>query len=164
MQCSTTLKRQTIKLLKLTLVWSLSQGLVIRRTTGLESPNLSRDLSPKIEGPLLAGYLDICTHFKPTETFQYAHFSSCSLHRVRKGLIKGEALRLLRTSSSAKFFHENIYIFKSCWKFSRSSLKYTVAHKGHLDIFHFHLIICDLTYSRSKLINSNTNLYLSIST
>ena len=37
-----------------------------------------------------------------------------------------------------------------------------VAHKGHLNIFHFHLIICDLTYSRSKLINSNTNLYLSI--
>ena len=33
----------------------------------------------------------------------------------------------------------------------------TVAHKGHLDIFHFHLIICHLTYSRSKLINSNTN-------
>ena len=32
-----------------------------------------------------------------------------------------------------------------------------MAHKGHLDIFHFHLIICDLTYSRSKLINSNTN-------
>ena len=38
------LKRQTIKLLKLTLlitlVWSLSQGLVIRRTTGLKSANL----------------------------------------------------------------------------------------------------------------------------
>ena len=41
---------------------------------------------------------------------------------------------------------------------------FTVAHKGYLDIFHSHLIICDLTYSRSKLINSNTNLYLSIST
>ena len=37
-----------------------------------------------------------------------------------------------------------------------------VAHKGHLDIFHFHLIICDLTYSRSKLINSNPNLYLDL--
>ena len=38
------LKRQTIKLLKLTLlitlVWSLSQGQGIRRTTGLESANL----------------------------------------------------------------------------------------------------------------------------
>ena len=26
--------------------------------------------------------------------------------------------------------------------------KYMVAYKGHLDTFHFHLIICDLTYSK----------------
>ena len=58
------------------------------------------------------GILDICTHFKSTETFQYPHFSSCNPHRVRKGLIKGEALRLLRTDSSAKSFHGNIYNFK----------------------------------------------------
>ena len=56
--------------------------------------------------------LDIRTHFKPTETFQYTHFSSCNPHGVRKGLIKGEALRLLRTNSSAKSFYENIYNFK----------------------------------------------------
>ena len=43
------------------------------------------------------GILDIRTHFKPTETFKYTHFSSCNPHRARKGLIKGEALRLLRT-------------------------------------------------------------------
>ena len=54
------------------------------------------------------GILDIRTHFKPTETFQYTHFSSCNPHGVRKGLIKGEALRLLRTNSSAKSFYENI--------------------------------------------------------
>ena len=47
------------------------------------------------------GILDIRTHFKPTETFQYTHFSSCNPHGVRKGLIKGEALRLPRTNSSA---------------------------------------------------------------
>ena len=52
--------------------------------------------------------LDIRTHFKPTETFQYTHFSPCNPHGVRKGLIKGEALRLLRTNSSAKSFYENI--------------------------------------------------------
>ena len=51
------------------------------------------------------GILDIRTHFKPTETFQYTHFS-------HKGLIKGKALRLLRTNSSAKSFYENIYNFK----------------------------------------------------
>ncbi|XP_073237462.1 uncharacterized protein [Porites lutea] len=58
------------------------------------------------------GMLDIRTHFKPTETFQYTHFSSCNPHGVRKGLIKGEALRLLRTNSSAKSFYANIYNFK----------------------------------------------------
>ncbi|CAH3042496.1 unnamed protein product [Porites lobata] len=51
------------------------------------------------------GILDIRIHFKPTETFQYTHFS-------HKGLIKGKALRLLRTISSAKSFYENIYNFK----------------------------------------------------
>ena len=50
--------------------------------------------------------------FKPTETFQYTYFSSCNPHGVRKGLIKGEAIRLLRTNSSAKSVYENIYNFK----------------------------------------------------
>ena len=54
------------------------------------------------------------THFKPIETFQYSHFSSCNPHRVRKGLIKRESLRLLRTNSSAKSFNENIYNLKKC--------------------------------------------------
>ena len=58
------------------------------------------------------GIIDIRTHFKPTETFQYTHFSFCNPHRVRKGLIKGESLRLLRTNSSGKSFYENIYNFK----------------------------------------------------
>ena len=40
------------------------------------------------------------------------HFSFCNPRRVRKGLIKGESLRLLKTNSSAKSFYENIYNFK----------------------------------------------------
>ena len=44
--------------------------------------------------------LDTRTHFKPTETFQYTHFKSCHPPGVKKGFIKGEALRLLRTNSS----------------------------------------------------------------
>ena len=39
------------------------------------------------------------THFKPTETFQYTHFSSCHPLSVKKGFEKGEALCLLRTNS-----------------------------------------------------------------
>jgi len=58
--------------------------------------------------------LDLCTHFKPTETFQYTHVSSCYPQGVRKGFIKGEALRLLRTISLAKSFVENITQFKTC--------------------------------------------------
>ena len=51
--------------------------------------------------------LDVRTHFKPTETFQYTHFSSCHPTGVKRGFVKGEALRLLRTNSSKKRFEEN---------------------------------------------------------
>ena len=57
--------------------------------------------------------LDIKTHLKPTETFQYTHFSSSHPSGVKKGFVKGEALRLLRTNSSRTTFEENIYKFKS---------------------------------------------------
>jgi len=57
--------------------------------------------------------LDVRTHYKPTETFQYTHFSSCHPPGVSKGFIKGEALRLLRTNSSKETFEENIRDFKS---------------------------------------------------
>ena len=53
------------------------------------------------------------THFKPTETFQYTHFSSCHPQGVKKGFIKGEALRLLRTNSSKITFKEKITNFKA---------------------------------------------------
>ena len=52
--------------------------------------------------------LDIKTHFKPTETFQYTHFSSSHPPGVKKGFVKGKALRLLRTNSSKTTFEENI--------------------------------------------------------
>ena len=52
--------------------------------------------------------LVVRTHLKPTETFQYTHFTSCHPPGVWKGFNKGEALRLLRTSSSKATFEENI--------------------------------------------------------
>ena len=57
--------------------------------------------------------LDVRTHFKPTETFQYTHFSSCHPTGVKRGFVKGEALRLLRTNSSKKRFEENKNNFKA---------------------------------------------------
>ena len=59
-----------------------------------------------------AAVLDVRTHFKPTETFQYTHFSSCHPPGVKRGFIKGEALRLLRTNSSKALFEEIIKNFK----------------------------------------------------
>ena len=56
--------------------------------------------------------LDVQTHFKPTENFQYTHFKSSHPPSVKKGFIKGEALRLLRTSSSKEQFENNITNFK----------------------------------------------------
>ena len=44
--------------------------------------------------------LDVKTHFKKTETFQYTHFTSCHPPSVKKGFVKWEALRILRTNSS----------------------------------------------------------------
>lgn len=51
--------------------------------------------------------LDTRTFFKPTETFQYTHFKSCHPPGVKKGFVKGEGLRLLRTNSSQETFVEN---------------------------------------------------------
>ena len=57
--------------------------------------------------------LDVRTHFKPTETFQYTHFKSCHPTGVAKGFVRGEALRLLKTNSSKNKFEENIQNFKT---------------------------------------------------
>ena len=54
-----------------------------------------------------SGILDVKTYFKPTETFQYTHFSSCHPSSVKKGFIKGEALRLLRNNSVEESFEND---------------------------------------------------------
>ena len=56
--------------------------------------------------------LDVKTHFKKTETFQYTHFTSCHPPSLKKGFVKGEALRMLRTNSPKTTFEENISNFK----------------------------------------------------
>ena len=66
------------------------------------------------KGPRFASnkILDVQTHFKATETFQYTHFSSCHSLSVKKGFIKGETLRLLRTNSIKEKFESNKRDFK----------------------------------------------------
>ena len=55
--------------------------------------------------------LDVRTHYKPSETFQYTNYNSCHPAGVKKGFVKGEALRLLRTNCSKVMFEENIKNF-----------------------------------------------------
>ena len=57
--------------------------------------------------------LDVKTHYKPTETFQFTNFYSCHPPGVTKGFIKGEASRLLKTNSSQETIEENIKNFES---------------------------------------------------
>ena len=55
--------------------------------------------------------LDVQTHYKQTETFQYTNFYSCHPPGMKKGFIKVEALRLQRTNSSQITFEKNIRNF-----------------------------------------------------
>ena len=48
--------------------------------------------------------LDVQTHFKLRETFQYTHFSSCHPLSVKKGFVKVKTLRLLRTNTVKESF------------------------------------------------------------
>ena len=57
--------------------------------------------------------LDIRTHYKATETFQYTHFTSSHPPGVKRGFIKGETLRRLRTNSLEETFKENLSNFKT---------------------------------------------------
>ena len=50
--------------------------------------------------------LDIKSHYKPTKTFQYVHFTSFHPSGVKRSFIKGEEIRLIRKNSSKKTFEE----------------------------------------------------------
>ena len=56
--------------------------------------------------------IHIKTHYKPTETFQYTHFTLCHPPGVKRGFVKGEAIRLLRINSSKMTFDESLANFK----------------------------------------------------
>ena len=56
--------------------------------------------------------LNVQTHFKATEKFQYTHFSSCHPLSVKTGFLKGETLCLLRTNSIKEKFKSSNQDFK----------------------------------------------------
>ena len=57
-------------------------------------------------------HLDISTHFKKTNTFQYLHFSSSHPRSVFKGLVKGEAIRFLRSNTDPHTYNKTINKFR----------------------------------------------------
>ena len=57
------------------------------------------------------GFLDVQTHFKATNTFQYLHFSSSHPKGVFKGLAKGRAIQFLRSNSTRKKQSEGTHTF-----------------------------------------------------
>ena len=56
-------------------------------------------------------YLDMSTHFKKN-TFQYLHFSSSHPRGVFKGLVKGEAIRFLRSNTDAHTYYSTLHKFR----------------------------------------------------
>ena len=48
--------------------------------------------------------LDLPTHFKKTNTFQYLHYSSSHPRSVFRGSVKGEVIRFLRSNTHAPTF------------------------------------------------------------
>ena len=48
--------------------------------------------------------LDVKTHYKPTETFQYTHYSSCHPPGVKKGFIKGRSYQTSKNKLLGKKF------------------------------------------------------------
>ena len=78
---------------------------------------------------------DANTHFKQTETFLHTHFTTCHLPNVKKGFVKGEALRILRKNSSETNFEENNSNLKkknAWWTEATHSLSYKTYYQNKI--------------------------------
>ena len=80
--------------------------------TGLAK--LNKQFLSELYGHSNCKTLDVQTHYKPTETFQYTHFSSSHPLSVKKGFIKGETSHLLRTNSVKEIFKLRTLEFLTC--------------------------------------------------
>ena len=54
------------------------------------------------------GLFDIKTYFKPTNSFQYLHYSTCHPWTTLKGIIKGETVRFLRSTSDQTTYQKTL--------------------------------------------------------
>ena len=100
------------------------------------------------KGPRLSSLtiLDSQTHFKPTETFQYTHFSSCHPFNTKKGFIKGEALCPLRTNSVKENFYKH-----------KRDFEQRLCNRGHPTTL-VHKILTEVQFSnRTEALRNKTN-------
>lgn len=56
--------------------------------------------------------LDISTHFKPTNTFQYVHGNSCHPISTYKSIARGECIRFLRSNSNTTTYENTVETHK----------------------------------------------------
>ena len=87
--------------------------------------------------------LDLSTHFKKTNTFQYLHYSSSHPRSIFRGLVKGEAIRFLRSNTHAPTFTA-----------TKKSLRHHLLSRGYPKSF-IDPILHSITYDlRPKYISS----------
>ena len=109
--------------------------------------------------------LDVQTHYKRTETFQYTNFYSChDPPGVKKGFIKGEALCLLRTNLSVLTFNNNMQSFRTRLKNRGYPNKFSekILSEVNLRIERGHLKIKATAHKRKYclLLHNTIRLYL----
>ena len=80
-------------------------------------------------------HLDLSTHFKKTNTFHYLHYSSSHPRSVFRGLVKGEAIRFLRSNTHAPTFTD-----------TKKSLRSHLLSRGYPKAF-IHSILDSVTYA-----------------
>ena len=93
--------------------------------------------------------LDLHTHYKPfTETFQYTYYTynSCHPADVKKGFVKGEALRFLRANGFKVTFDETITEFKA-----RLVTRGFFSHREISDLSNFLLAVKDTGWFKITL-------------
>ena len=80
----------------------------VRALIKFSSPGLTSYLNSNSKFVSIESILDMRTHFKPTETFQYTFFTMCHPPGAKKGFVKGEALRLLTEQTLQEIISRNI--------------------------------------------------------
>ena len=81
------------------------------------------------------GILDSQTHFKPNETFQYTHFSSCHPFNTKKGFSKGLVAKDLYLSRLRMNANSRRTFLHTIWRLSNVSSYSLTWYQGCISIY-----------------------------